>query len=203
MKKINQLKFNQQKFNHQRYSLIKQFLPRYLLVWFLFGLSISILSMINIENFNLLTNNTLAFFGVGTFLLAISKSLDGLSFTLATNAKLSKSPLVINLPKLLNFRSESSITFVVPNNLKITKHHAAYVATDHKAIMDKLGVSVKILDHYGELISYSISWFEGNQTYLSINFTKRSDAKRAKRVIITSTKEVVTDITYNNNVLNK
>lgn len=187
----------------EKNAIIKEFMPSYLFGWGIFCLSIFTFSFISFSNnaffTDFLLNVLIACVGAGLLIWSVSEAVNGFRFILSDELKIDKSGVEIELPKLTNFRDSSDFNFEVVNEELIIYEDKFKIARFDET-MDNIGFECKILDENDNEIPIVISCFQSGSFNLLVYPKNRPDLKRAKKMIISSEKELVTKIHYVNNV---
>lgn len=178
-------------------------MPGYLFVWGIFFLSIFTFSFISFGNNSFFTdfllNVLIACVGAGLLIWSVCEVVNGFKFILSDELKIDKSGVEIELPKLTNFRDSSDFNFEVVNE-ELIIYEDKFKLARFDETMDNIGFECKILDENDNEIPIVISCFQSRSFNLLVYPKNRSDLKRAKKMIISSEKELVTKIHYVNNV---
>lgn len=184
-------------------AIIKEFMPSYLFGWGIFCLSIFTFSLMSFGNnsffTDILLNVLIACVGAGILIWSVSEAVKGFEFILSDELKIDKSGVEIELPKLTNFRDSSDFNFEVINDELVVYKDIVKIAHFDET-MANIGFECKILDENDNEIPIVISCFQSRSFNLIVYPKNRSDLKKAKKMIISSEKELVTKINYVNNV---
>ncbi|MCS0114793.1 hypothetical protein NDJ00_11495 [Vibrio parahaemolyticus] len=187
----------------EKNAIIKEFMPSYLFGWGIFCLSIFTFSLMSFGNdsffTDILLNVLIACVGAGILIWSISVAINGFGFVLSDDLRIDKNGVEIELPKLTNFRDSSDFNFEVINEELVIYENKFKIAHFDKT-MANIGFECKILDENDNEIPIVISCFQSISFNLLVYPKNRSDLKRAKKMIISSEKELVTKIHYVNNV---
>ncbi|WP_133297323.1 hypothetical protein [Vibrio parahaemolyticus] len=187
----------------EKNAIIKEFMPSYLFGWGIFCLSIFTFSLMSFGNNSFFTdiilNVLIACVGAGLLIWSVSEAVNGFRFILSDELKIDKSGVEIELPKLTNFRDSSDFNFEVINDELVVYKDVIKIAHFDET-MANIGFECKILDENDNEIPIVISCFQSRSFNLLVYPKNRSDLKRAKKMIISSEKELVTKIDYVNNV---
>ncbi|WP_273981595.1 hypothetical protein [Vibrio parahaemolyticus] len=187
----------------EKNAIIKEFMPSYLFGWGIFCLSIFTFSFISFSNnaffTDFLLNVLIACVGAGLLIWSVCEVVNGFEFILSDEIKIDKSGVEIELPKLTNFRDSSDFNFEVINE-ELIIYEDKFKLARFDETMDNIGFECKILDENDNEIPIVISCFQSRSFNLLVYPKNRSDLKRAKKMIISSEKELVTKIHYVNNV---
>ncbi len=183
--------------------IIKEFMPSYLFGWGIFCLSIFTFSLMSFGNNSFFTdiilNVLIACVGAGLLIWSVSEAVNGFEFILSDELKIDKSGVEVELPKLTNFRDSSDFNFEVINDELVVYKDIVKIAHFDET-MANIGFECKILDENDNEIPIVISCFQSRSFNLIVYPKNRSDLKKAKKMIISSEKELVTKINYVNNV---
>lgn len=187
----------------EKNAIIKEFMPSYLFGWGIFCLSIFTLSLMSFGNNSFFTdiilNVLIACVGAGLLIWSVSEAVNGFEFILSDELKIDKSGVEVELPKLTNFRDSSDFNFEVINDELVVYKDIVKIAHFDET-MANIGFECKILDENDNEIPIVISCFQSRSFNLIVYPKNRSDLKKAKKMIISSEKELVTKINYVNNV---
>ncbi|AXX63576.1 hypothetical protein FORC53_5237 [Vibrio vulnificus] len=187
----------------EKNAIIKEFMPSYLFGWGIFCLSIFTFSLMSFGNnsffTDILLNVLIACVGAGILIWSISVAINGFGFVLSDDLRIDKNGVEIELPKLTNFRDSSDFNFEVVNE-ELIIYEDKFKLARFDETMDNIGFECKILDENDNEIPIVISCFQSRSFNLLVYPKNRSELKRAKKMIISSEKELVTKIHYVNNV---
>lgn len=187
----------------EKNAIIKEFMPSHLFGWGIFCLSIFTFSLMSFGNnsffTDILLNVLIACVGAGLLIWSVSEAVNGFEFILSDELKIDKSGVEIELPKLTNFRDSSDFNFEVINDELVVYKDIVKIAHFDET-MANIGFECKILDENDNEIPIVISCFQSRSFNLIVYPKNRSDLKKAKKMIISSEKELVTKINYVNNV---
>ncbi|EGR5853993.1 hypothetical protein BS054_19295 [Vibrio parahaemolyticus] len=187
----------------EKNAIIKEFMPSYLFGWCIFCLSIFTFSLMSFGNNSFFTdiilNVLIACVGAGLLIWSVSEAVNGFEFILSDELKIDKSGVEVELPKLTNFRDSSDFNFEVINDELVVYKDIVKIAHFDET-MANIGFECKILDENDNEIPIVISCFQSRSFNLIVYPKNRSDLKKAKKMIISSEKELVTKINYVNNV---
>lgn len=187
----------------EKNAIIKEFMPSYLFGWGIFCLSIFTFSLMSFGNnsffTDILLNVLIACVGAGLLIWSVSEAVNGFEFILSDELKIDKGGVEIELPKLTNFRDSSDFNFEVINDELVVYKDIVKIAHFDET-MANIGFECKILDENDNEIPIVISCFQSRSFNLIVYPKNRSDLKKAKKMIISSEKELVTKINYVNNV---
>lgn len=187
----------------EKNAIIKEFMPSYLFGWGIFCVSIFTFSLMSFGNnsffTDILLNVLIACVGAGILIWSISVAINGFGFVLSDELRIDKNGVEIELPKLTNFRDSSDFNFEVINEELVIYENKFKIAHFDKT-MANIGFECKILDENDNEIPIVISCFQSRSFNLLVYPKNRSDLKKAKKMIMSSEKELDTKIHYVNNV---
>ena len=187
---------------HGKKDMLKAFLPKYIAPWIVFSIAIFLFTLIEFGNENLfssfLINVGCLFTGIVLMIISFSMVVNGLSYKITDRIIISENETVIDLPVLTNFRDESKFCAPILNqDILIMRDKCNSV--DFDKTLDSIGLSCKITDNNGDTIPSRVSAFDSKDFVITIKADKREDLKKARKMILTTQKNLDTKIKYNNN----
>ncbi|OXX48301.1 hypothetical protein B9J93_05090 [Vibrio sp. V17_P4S1T151] len=186
---------------HNKHSLLKEFLPSYLLGWALLAISIYAFSSISVTGYehfgDFVWNVIIAFLAIGLLISAASVAMHGFSYLLGEKVTVNTNELMIELPTLTNFRVSSEF-YISLQTKDLLVFEERYACPNFNKTMANIGFKCRLLDEHGKELPVTISCQRGENFVLLAYPNHRADIKKAKTLIMSSEKEFVADISFLN-----